>query len=129
MSSQPEGLVVKAILTVITKIPRSWCFKCHGGPFQIVGIPDIIGCIDGRFVAIEIKDPGRKAFTASERGAIAKLRALGIPCGTAGGCSVIQGLHIKRIVAAGGRAGVATSVEEAFTVIGMEEPRGEGERT
>ena len=105
--------------------------KIHGSQWQAAGIPDLIGFGPGFGFGIEVKDPAKKpsAFTASERGAIAKLRALGIPCGTAGGCSVIQGLHIKRIVAAGGKAGVATSVEEAFTVIGMEEPRGEGERT
>lgn len=34
-------------------------FKVHGGPYQMAGISDIIGCLpNGRFVALEVKIPG-----------------------------------------------------------------------
>lgn len=32
-----------------------WYFKVWGGLFQKAGIPDIIGCCNGRFIALEIK--------------------------------------------------------------------------
>lgn len=37
--------------------PEGWWVKVHGGPMQQAGIPDIIGCVGGRFVALEVKDP------------------------------------------------------------------------
>ena len=36
---------------------RVWVFKVHGGPFQPIGLPDLIGCVDGKFFAIEVKHP------------------------------------------------------------------------
>lgn len=34
--------------------------KIHGSPLQIAGIPDIVGCYRGRFVALEAKRFGEK---------------------------------------------------------------------
>lgn len=34
--------------------------KVHGSLFQRVGIPDIIACINGKFVGIEVKNPNGK---------------------------------------------------------------------
>lgn len=33
--------------------------KIHGSAFMVSGIPDIIACIKGLFVGIEVKAPGR----------------------------------------------------------------------
>ena len=33
--------------------------KIHGSSFMVKGIPDIIACIKGLFVGIEVKAPGR----------------------------------------------------------------------
>jgi Holliday junction resolvase len=35
-----------------------WFIKFHGGQFTEPGVPDLIGCIKGRFVAIECKVNG-----------------------------------------------------------------------
>ena len=35
-------------------------FKVHGSNFQVRGIPDIVSCINGHFVGIEVKRPGAK---------------------------------------------------------------------
>ena len=35
-------------------------FKSHGGLFQKVGLPDIIGLHRGRFIGIEVKVPGKE---------------------------------------------------------------------
>lgn len=33
--------------------------KVHGGASQKSGTPDLLGCIRGRFVAVELKQPGK----------------------------------------------------------------------
>ncbi|NFL43189.1 VRR-NUC domain-containing protein [Clostridium botulinum] len=35
-----------------------WFFKHWAGPYSVAGIPDIICCIKGRFVGLEIKAEG-----------------------------------------------------------------------
>lgn len=35
-------------------------FKVHGSKFMPAGIADIISCVNGRFVGIEVKRPGAK---------------------------------------------------------------------
>lgn len=35
-------------------------FKVHGSKFMVPGISDIIACVCGRFVALEVKAPGKK---------------------------------------------------------------------
>lgn len=44
-------------LTGLPKGSPVWFFKVHGGILQRVGVPDYLGCIAGRFVAIELKHP------------------------------------------------------------------------
>ena len=34
--------------------------KTHGGPFPPAGIPDLVGVVDGYFIAIEVKVPGKE---------------------------------------------------------------------
>lgn len=34
-----------------------FCFKVHGSALMMAGLPDIIACVDGRFVGIEVKLP------------------------------------------------------------------------
>jgi len=70
-----------------------WYFKVHGGPFQKVGVPDIIACISGRFVAIEVKRPSG--------GVISKL----------------QQIQMERIKVNGGVVGVARSLDEFLKIL------------
>lgn len=64
-----------------------WYMKVHGSAFQKAGVPDLIACIGGRFVGIEIKRPGGKL-------------------------SALQQLQIDEINRNGGCAFVAYSVED-----------------
>lgn len=64
-----------------------WWMKVHGDMFQKSGVPDIIACVNGKFVGIEVKRPG-------------------------GRVSELQKYHIEKIRAAGGVAFVATSIED-----------------
>ena len=63
-------------------------FKSHGGADQIRGLPDLIGCYRGYFIAMEVKKPG-------------------------GHATDLQAFTIERIKAAGGYATVIHSYEEA----------------
>lgn len=65
----------------------AWHIKTHGNMFSKAGTPDLIACINGRFVAIEVKQPG-------------------------GVVSALQKAHIKLIEQAGGVAFVSYSLEE-----------------
>lgn len=49
-----ESKVVKHILEQLRPRGGFW-IKIHGSPFQIAGIPDILGCYEGRFIAFEVK--------------------------------------------------------------------------
>jgi hypothetical protein len=49
-----ESKIVKATLIQL-RSRGGWWFKVHGSPMQIAGIPDIIGCYHGRFIAFEVK--------------------------------------------------------------------------
>lgn len=53
MSKKPETLFKEKVLKKIRTIPRSWFEKI--AQVSSVGTPDIIGCVNGMFVAIELK--------------------------------------------------------------------------
>ena len=38
---------------------KIYYFKVHGSSFMQPGIPDIIACVNGRFVGIEVKNKGK----------------------------------------------------------------------
>lgn len=44
----------------LKSLPNTWFFKVFGGGFQRSGIPDLICCINGVFVAIELKGDNGK---------------------------------------------------------------------
>ena len=83
-----ERALTDRILRHLRALPRSWWFKVKGGSGQQAGIPDIVGCIGGRFVAIEVKRPGKRP-------------------------TKLQGHVMGLIREAGGAVGVARSVEDA----------------
>ena len=70
-----------------------WYFKVHGGAFQKTGVPDIIACINGKFVAIEVKK--------SDGGIVSEL----------------QKAQIQKIKDSGGLVGVAHNIEEFWQIL------------
>ena len=38
---------------------KIYYFKVHGSSFMLPGIPDIVACVNGRFVGIEVKNKGK----------------------------------------------------------------------
>ena len=53
--------------------PKSFYFKTHGNGFQLPGIPDLIGLTDGRFIAVEVKVPGKEWNTSKAQDALIEL--------------------------------------------------------
>ena len=51
-------------------------WKEHGGPYGTSGVPDIICCYKGRFLGLEVKQPGGR-LTALQKRAIEKINAAG----------------------------------------------------
>ena len=87
-----ESDIVKAILKYLTTVPNCFSWKEHGGMYGTAGIPDIICCYCGRFVAFEVK---------TETGKLTKL----------------QESTIRRIKEAKGQAFKVTSVEEVKQIL------------
>lgn len=90
MPRQPEGKL-KARIKAYLQGEGAVIWAIHGGgdPFQEAGIPDLIGCWRGHFLALEIKLPGRER-TATP----------------------LQVRNLQLIERAGGIAGIVTSIDD-----------------
>ena len=69
----------KAIQADIVKHLRAsgaWVFKVHGGPMQLKGVPDLVGCWHGVMFALEVKKPGER-LTAIQAHIIEQIKAAG----------------------------------------------------
>lgn len=98
MTTGPETRLQRRIQRELTKRYGTdlWVFKVHGGWFQENGIPDIIGCLHGRFFALEVKLPEEKW-----------------------GLTDLQRAQLDRLEQAGGTVAVVRSVEEALDVLDL----------
>lgn len=65
MPSEKER-VVNPILKWLRK-NGAFAEKTHGSEYTRIGMPDIIACCDGRYVAIEAKYPGGTVTDAQNR--------------------------------------------------------------
>lgn len=87
----PEKKVETQIKNYLDSL-GAYYLKVHGSMYQPAGTPDILACVNGRFVAIEVKRP------------------------SGGRVSALQKSKLKQIEAAGGVAIVARSVEDVSAV-------------
>lgn len=97
-----EKDIVAAILRHLKQRPRCFAWKTHGGMYGTAGIPDIIACIDGRFYAFEVKQPG-------------------------GRLTRLQEATLDQLQAAGGAAFKVTSVEEVKEALDAPAPAADWE--
>lgn len=100
--SGPETNLVRSIRTRIKREwPRSLTWKMHGSVYMEAGIPDIVCCVEGRFIALEVKAPkaGEGYLHAYER------------------TSREQRYQIGRVRAADGAACTVVSPEDAVEAI------------
>ena len=92
MTSKLEKHIVADIKKALTE-KGAWVTKTHGS-LHSAGLPDILACYEGKFIAIEVKRPETR-HTVTAR----------------------QQAFLDQIAAAGGYVGVATSVDEALTIL------------
>lgn len=59
MSKKPETIFKEKFRKKLELIPASWWVKVSLP--SILGIPDLIGCINGKFIAIELKKSEKEA--------------------------------------------------------------------
>ena len=87
-----EKTITNQILKYLKAQPYCFVFKEHGGIYGTAGIPDIICCYRGKFVAFEVKT-------------------------LTGKLSKLQEITINRINEAGGMAINVTSLQEVKNVL------------
>lgn len=56
-----EKYLENKIKKYLTSINAFW-FKVHGSSFMVSGLPDIVVCLNGRFIGIEVKRPDGKGI-------------------------------------------------------------------
>ncbi len=61
-----ERDIVAQILRFLKTVDHCFAWKEHGGMYGTAGVPDIIACIHGRFVAFEVKTPSGKLTKLQE---------------------------------------------------------------
>ena len=59
MTQRERREVTDRIMDYCRTTPGIWAVKIHADSVQGVGIPDIVGCVDGRFFACEAKVKGK----------------------------------------------------------------------
>ena len=87
-----EKDITAAIMRYLKTVPICFAWKEHGGMYGTAGLPDIIVCYHGRFIAFEVKTPS---------GRLTKL----------------QEIMITKIKAAKGEACKVTSVEDVKSIL------------
>ncbi len=92
MSTKPEAVLTRRILKALRSKGGFWA-KIHGGPYQVTGLPDIIGVYEGRFYGMEVK-----------------LLKGGQP-------TARQALALRLIKAAGGVSGVVRDPQDALKLL------------
>ena len=87
--------------------------KYHGNEYSEAGVSDLLNCLDGVFVAVEVKAP--ESYGGSVERALAE------------GPTLKQRAFIARIIKAGGVAGVAATEEQYMEFLETAERRARDE--
>jgi VRR-NUC domain len=89
MSETPEGRVKRFIKDYLKALGCIWVYSPVQLGYGAVGIPDLVGCREGRMFAVEVKAPGKE-----------------------GRLTPLQRLTLDAIAASGGLTCVATCVQD-----------------
>lgn len=92
MERKLESKITAEIMQYLKTLDKCFFWKEHGGMYGTAGIPDIICCYKSRFVAFEVKRPGKQLTKLQEK-------------------------TIKDIQIAGGQAYVVRSVDEVKKIM------------
>lgn len=91
MGAKAETSLVRDIrVTLRAKVGGFW-IKTHGSMYAQQGVPDLIGCVEGYFIGLEVKMPGKE-----------------------GTLTPLQEETLQQITMEGGDASMVTSVGDAI---------------
>lgn len=96
MAKKPETIFKEKVMKYLDTIPNLWYLKIYGNAVQSGGIPDLLICYKGKFIAIELKDPDEK----NKYGETGR-----------------QKLHLKRILKCGGIGATVDSMEQIKNIL------------
>lgn len=88
--------------------------KYHGSSFSEVGVSDLLCCLDGVFIAVEVKAP--QSYGGSVGRAVTE------------GPTLKQLAFLRRVENAGGMAAVCASVEQFLETLAEAEAKARGEQ-
>lgn len=92
--AQPEAKLSRKIMDAL-RAHGAFCFKVWGSEHMMAGLPDIVGCYEGKFFALETKMPSKRDNTSPRQ------------------------KHVIRLIQqAGGISQVVCSAAEALRVVG-----------
>lgn len=75
MARTPEGKVKDAVVKILKELGAYYFYPVTGG-FGRSGVPDVVACLNGRFVGIECK-AGTNKPTALQQVELEKIRTAG----------------------------------------------------
>lgn len=78
MAKKPESRLQRNIRLHLESSFRCKFFKVWGGPFTEVGLPDLVGCVDGLFFGLEVKrDASDSQASEAQLEVLAQFRRVG----------------------------------------------------
>lgn len=78
MAKKPESKLQLKIRKALENEVGGYWRKIHGGPFQAAGMLDLLGCVNGYFIAIEVKrDEDRIGTSKLQNDNITEIREAG----------------------------------------------------
>lgn len=95
-----EADITAAVLDYLS-IAGAWSLKVHGHLGQRPGVPDILACLRGRFIAIEVKRPGGRLSPHQRRELLAVVAAGGVALVVTDVSQVITALERPSLAAGG----------------------------
>lgn len=101
MASNESGVVEAIRKRIAAEWPPSATWKMHGSIYMETGIPDVLCCVEGRLIFLEVKHrkPGESEARAYGRTSVEQVR------------------QIRRIRAAGGAACTVLDEDEAVWAV------------
>lgn len=101
MASNESGVVEAIRKRIAAEWPTSATWKMHGSIYMETGIPDVLCCVEGRLIFLEVKHrrPGESEARAYGRTSVEQVR------------------QIRRIRAAGGAACTVLDEDEAVLAV------------
>lgn len=101
MASNESGVVEAIRKRIAAEWPTSVTWKMHGSIYMETGIPDVLCCVEGRLIFLEVKHrkPGESEARAYGRTSVEQVR------------------QIRRIRAAGGAACTVLDEDEAVWAV------------